>query len=391
VRAGYFSASLAVGLLAFTIRENAMVAPLAVSAGAVWVAARQPRARLSPIIAAILGLFTTAALFYGWRRSLTGFVNASPRAPSLRLLELTGHVGLQSACLVGLLVSPAVVLANPRRVLRTAWSRAPRVTLGAGIVTAGLFAAAVLRPGYPHGVLGPGDYVVANGSLGTEMLRGARPDLLPTPLFAALAIIGVSALLVVVCAGAAAVTKSVPTVWRRQLETSPSPSPAFVIVALAALGYSIGCALAVALGYSKLFDRYLLPIVPLVAILALRTDPSAVAASRRVRIAGCTALAALAVVGGIYGANSASFDGTKWSVASRAVTLAKDPKLVDGGHIWNDDQAGRHVHGSFKGACIVLRAGPRPATGDTSVVGVGSVWGLTGTQVWVVARQRSPC
>jgi len=389
VRAGYFSGSLAVGLLAFTVRENGVVAPLAVSAATVWLAARRPRSRLSPIIAWIFGFVASAGLFYVWRRSLAGFVNAAPRAPSLSRLELAAHVSLQAGLLVGLLVSPAVVLANPWRLLRVAWARAPRVTVGAAAVTAGLFAAAILRPGHPRGVLGPGDYVLPNGSLGTEMLKGVRPNLFPTPILAALTIIGVSALTVIVCAGAAAVAKRVSAVLRRQPSTSPSP--AFVIVALAAFGYSIGCLLAVALGYSRLFDRYLLPIVPLVAILALRTCPPSVTAPRRVRIAGCMTLAVLAAVGAIYGTNSASFDGAKWRVASDAVKLAGDPKLVDGGHVWNDYQAGRHVRGRFRGACIVLRAGPKPTTRDTSVVGLASVWGLNGTQVWIVARQQRPC
>jgi hypothetical protein len=164
-----------------------------------------------------------------------------------------------------------------------------------------------------------------------------------------------------------------------------------VVVALAATGYSIGCAFAVALGYSKLFDRYLLPIIPLVAILALHTNASTAAVSRRVRVAGYAALGALAVLGAVFGANSASFDGTKWRVASHAVELVSDPTLVDGGHIWNDYYAGRHLRGTFKGACVVLRAGPRPAPGDPGVVGVGRVWSPTGTQVWVVARESGQC
>jgi len=257
------------------------------------------------------------------------------------------------------------------------------------MLTAGLFTAAIVRPGHPRGVLGPGDYVQPSGTLGTEMLKGTRPNLLPTLLLAGLAIVGVSALLVVVCAAAAAATDWARRVWRKQLRTTPEP--AVVIVALAACGYAVGCALAVALGYSKMFDRYLLPIIPLVAILALNAGPRPVAASRGVRIAGRTALAGLAVVGAIYGANSASFDGTKWSVASSAVAQARDPKLVDGGHIWNDYQAGRHLRGPFRGACVVLRAGPRPAAGDPTVVGAEQVWGLTGTQVWVVARRQRPC
>ena len=163
--------------------------------------------------------------------------------------------------------------------------------------------------------------------------------------------------------------------WRR-LDVTKSPT--VFIVTLAASGYAIGSVLAVAFGYSRFFDRYLIPIVPLVAILTLRSG-AAVTTSRRFRIAGCATLAALAVLGAVYAANSASFDGTKWSVASQALTLASDAKRIDGGRVWNDSDAGRHLRGHFKGACIVLRAGPRPAADETGVVGAARVWAPTGS------------
>jgi hypothetical protein len=203
----------------------------------------------------------------------------------------------------------------------------------------------------------------------------------------ALAIVGALALVVLVGTVAATVTESMATARRRRLAVTTSP--ALLIVTLAALGYAVASIVAVAFGYSRFFDRYLIPIVPLVAILALRGDGAPTA--RRARIAGCTTLAALAVFGSVYAANSAAFDGTKWSVATQAVRLAKDAKRVDGGHTWNDNAAGRHLRGRFKGACIVLRAGPRPAPSEADVVGAGSVWGPTGTQMWVVARQVRPC
>jgi len=188
---------------------------------------------------------------------------------------------------------------------------------------------------------------------------------------------------------AATVTRSAADVKRTQ--RTGMTSPQLVIVTLAAIGYAVSCVAPVVLGFTFLFDRYLLPIIPLVAILTLHSSGPTVATTRRARIAGCTTLAALAALGAVYGANSASFDGAKWRVARQGIALARDPKLVDAGHTWNDYQAGKHLRGPLKGACIVLRAESHPTAGEVGVVGLGSVWDMTGTQVWIVAHQSRPC
>jgi len=387
IRPGYFGASLAIGFLAFTIRENAIVAPLAVSAAATWVTAGRPRKQLFPIVAAIASLIASAGLFYAWRRNLPGFLNVTPRLPTLSRVGLAALESGQSLVLIGLLASPAVVLADPRRLLRIAWGRARRTTLTAGLTTAGIFTVAMLRTG-ASAVLVPGDYFLPNGTLGSDGLKGLRPDLIPRSVVAVLAIVGASALVVLVCAAAASVTNGVAH-FRNQRQSAASPP--LVVVTLATIAYAIACVVPVVLGYTFLFDRYLLPIIPLVAILALRSGGPAVAISRRIRIAGCTALAALAALGAVYGANSAAFDGTKWRVASQAVAVAGDPKLIDGGHVWNDYHAGKHIQGHLRSPCIVLRAERHPGVGEVGIVGVGRVWGVNGTQVWVVARQTHPC
>ena len=389
VHPGYFYGALAVGLLAFTVRENAIVAPLAVSVATIWVASRHPRSRLIPIVGAIVALVASAALFYVWRRSLPGFLNATARAPTLSRIGLAALESGQSVLLVGLLVSPAIVLADPRRLLRVAWSRSPRVALTAALVTGGAFTFALLRTG-AAAVLIPGDYFLPNGTLGTAGLKGARPDLIPGSLLTALAIVGAFALLTAVCVTVAAVTSRVANAWHKP-RTSPAADPPVVIVTLAAIGYAIGCVVPVVLGYTFLFDRYLIPIVPLVAILLLHSSGPIVAPSRRIRIAGCVVLAALAALGAAYGANSASFDGTKWRVATQAIALTGDPKLIDGGRIWNDYHAGKHIRHGLTRPCVVLRAQPRPGAGEAGIVGTGTVWGFTGTQIWIVAHQSRAC
>ncbi len=385
VRPWLLGASLAIGFAGFTIRESALFAPLAVAGVAMWRAPRRLRARLCRVVAVTAGLLVAAALFYAWRRSLPGFINPSPQGPSLDLANRTLRGSWQSALLLAVLVSPAALLADPVLLLRSSWTRAPRATLVSGLSIVALLGSALFVYGSAVAVVGPGDYVLPNGSLGTEMLHGSRPDLVPKLLLAALAFVGAATLVVLACAAGATVVAGAAKLRRGHLPTAGSP--AVLIIVLAVVGYVVSCVVPVATGYSKnLFDRYLLPVVPLVAILALAARPSA--APRAARVAGAVSLAALALVGAAYGANSASFDGAKWAVARQAEKLAGDPALVDGGHIWNDYVAGRHLRGPFEGACIALRAESRPAFGG---VVTRSVWGPTGTQTWVVARPIHPC
>ncbi len=164
-----------------------------------------------------------------------------------------------------------------------------------------------------------------------------------------------------------------------------------MIVALAAAGFAVTAVMPELLGYSEnLFDRYLLPVLPLVAILVLRAG-ARTTVPRPARVAGVTALTALALLGVGFAANSASFDAATWSVAGRAVEIAKDPTRVDAGHIWNDFHAHRHLRGPFQGACVEVRVYSQPEPGASEVVAARRVRGIFGTQAWVVARQVSPC
>ncbi len=144
------------------------------------------------------GFLVAAALFYSWRRSLPGYINPHAHAPNLYLVNHTVQDLWQWLLLVGVLAVPAVLLADPIRLLRAARARAPRTAVAAGAATAGLLALALAGYGVPDGVVGPGDYILANGSLGTKMVHGSRPDLVPRWLLGILAVGGALSLVVLV-------------------------------------------------------------------------------------------------------------------------------------------------------------------------------------------------
>jgi hypothetical protein len=240
------------------------------------------------------------------------------------------------------------------------------------------------------GLLGPGNYVSLNGTLDLDSITGTRPDLLPKSVFALLALVGVVSVLMLVLAAVPASLNALARV--RDEGLSPPASPPLALVSLAAVGFFLTCPLP-ALVNPFSFDRYLLPVIPLAGILALHAGRG-VATTRGVRIISSAALVALAVFGFMYAANSASFDGTKWSVADRAATFAGSPLRVVGEFEWRN----YHVTKAKVSAqqlrreprCVVLKAEAHHPTGKRLVY-AEPVWGPRGTQVWIVARQQRPC
>jgi hypothetical protein len=389
LRGVLFTTAVLVGFLAFSVREYGVIAPIAVILGALWSSPGSGRRRLTGLVVALLGLLLIATAFLAWRRGLPGFTSLTPRRPNVRSVKAGLHAGAQSAVLVGLLVSPAVLLAGPTRLFRTAFSRAPRTSAAVGISTCVALGAEMVRH-LPNGqFLSAGNYVLPNGTLGTATLSGERPDLFAIPLLAALAVVGVVAVALLALAAVPPVVDALRVVRRHQL---PSPkSPALAIVSLAAVGYGASCLLGPVFRLDS-FDRQLLPVIPLVGVLVLSAQLPAPSTLREQVVAGL-ALTALAVFGLIYAANSASWDGTRWTVAERAANTAGGAKRVDGGFEWTNYHAGRPIFATprvqSRQFCITLRARAHP-TNDSDVPRA-RVWGPTGTQTWIVAHQRHPC
>jgi hypothetical protein len=387
-----FCAALLVGFLAFTVREYAIVAPLSVGLAGHWASRGWPRRRLPLVRDATVGIVAIAALFLAWRRGLPGSLLDSPKVPSASAATSALRNCAQSAALVGLLVSPAILLAGPRRIVRAARQRAPRASIGVALGLVLFLGAELVGQRTTGRFLGPGDYVLPNGSLGIVSLPGTRADLFPRAVFAFLAFLGIVSAVLLVLAALPGIANTSARLRRGRLGTPASP--ALSVVRIAAVGYGLTCTLPLLFGL-PFFDRYLLPLVPLVGVLVIRAAGTA-AATHRVRLVCGAALLALAIVGALYAANAASFDGTKWRVAEQAASVAGTPRRVDGGFEWNDYHAGKDVWfvaASQRRAadfCIVLRAESRVAR-DSRIVRAARVWGPTGGPVWIVARRQRAC
>jgi len=388
----FFWPSMAVGLVAFTVREYALVAPLAVVLSAMLVE-RRSRPALVRMVATLFGVLVLAGVFLMWRGSLPGFQSLTPLRPHLSSIRATASEGLQSAVLVGLLVTPAIVLAGPWRLLTRSWHRAPRATAGVVIITTvALIAENATR--VSHGFIGPGDYVLPSGSFGTALIPGTRSDLLPVGILAALAIVGLIAAVVLCVACVPPVADFWVRFRMRNIGATKSIVP--VILALATCGYIAAIVLPL-VAELNFWDRYILPLLPIVGILVLFAS-AGVVTPQICRIGGATALVLLAAFGTVYAANAASYDGTSWRLASQAAQIAGTSQRVDGGFAWNNYQSGAFVFQAFtfdysnnEHPCIVLRTEQHPSTNSATVLPVSRVWGPLGAEAWVEAQKTGNC
>jgi len=305
-------ASLAVGLLAASIREFAVAAPLAVLIAA-W--ARSPaseRVRLAVLSAIFaIGLVGVLAL----SSSATG-----SRVPGT--IKLGGLVVLGPAfATFAAVLLPATLLLFGRRMAR--FSR-EQIVVGIALASLLIFD--------PNGPL-LGNLWTQFGYAGNNVLLGGRG-----PLFGATAW-GLSrqiALFAAILAAIAVLSVVQGSVVRA---TSRSNARALVVrlasrrdgpLILFLLGYAAELVLFTLIG--GLFDRYLYPMVPVAAILLLRSAQPLRFGRSHAFAHG--AFAWLIVSAFLVTANSFAYDAARFREGEAAVALGYEATVVDAGYEW---------------------------------------------------------
>ena len=387
---GWLAVALVAGFAGFAIRQYALVAVVAVMLGGVWHGARLGRRRLVVVVALCAATVGAAAVFYLWRLGLPGFDDPPLQVPTRPLIAAGIDRGLRAAILVGLLAFPALVVVGVPRTIVAAGRRSlgfAVVPAGGLMVAFGFWAERKYRTDLSS-MISPGNYVRSGGILGTDVIAGVRPDLLPRSLMTVLVLLGmVSA---VVAFGAA--TSTIPAFVRSIVRGGRGGSPARTVTILALLGFGVASAAPVFLGM-PLFDRYLLPVIATTVVLLLGAPVDGWAPSRGDRWAAGVAVAGLTAVGLVFSCNAASFDGARWRAAERAAQFTGDVGRIDGGFEWINYHAGRAVFFTPEREapryCVRLVSSPDRVPGWNDVA--EPVWGPFGTQAWIVAEQRVPC
>jgi hypothetical protein len=350
-------ASLVVGCFAFSIREFAIAAPLAVLVAA---AASEPGSR-RPYWVAGAGVLAVCAAVYLFAVHLPG----QHEAP-LELISAATIRGLRRAfATLALMLSPALVLAA------AAWWRRwrlPEAIVGgvAGLLVFRDPVLTLLRTGWSSRLL-LGNLLEPTGNLGTGTLTGGRPVLFHAPTWQLLNTIALIAALGV-CAMAGAAAGAYLRRARRGLREGRglrafavrvgSTTGLLAVFALLSAGGTFSWGFVVIM-----FDRYLwLLALPLYALLLTRpgqadqpvaTTSQPVATTNRAgmtpnpgrsplvtaldRLAiGLSAvlLAGLAATSVVLLANADAFEAARWRMGERAVARGIPAGTVDGGLEW---------------------------------------------------------
>lgn len=306
-------ASIAVGVLAVSIREFMVAAPIAILVAA-W-AQRSGRERI-------------------WLAALSGLAAIAGVAVLRIAGSVSGHAGPSSLRPDGLLdLGPAFATLAAVLLPVTVLYLAPRVkALSPGLILLGA-ALACLAIVHPDGPL-LGNLWTPAGLAANQVLNGSR-DLVLGPavwqfssqlaLFA-----GILAAVVVLTWARRRLTPvtSLSSVWAVAIRIGTSREAPLVIFLVAYAGE------LVLYGFvGGLFDRYLYPMVPVAAILLLRRAPQPFGSSRLHALAH-GAFAWLLVSAFIITANSLAYDAGRDREGEVAVAMGYDPQIVDAGYEW---------------------------------------------------------
>jgi hypothetical protein len=304
-------ACLAAGWWAFSIRELALAAPVAVLA-ARWLG--EPRRR-RVLTGQLLALAGGCAAFGAWRSSLPGRQPFSGRPPPFTIGELT----------VGVVFTTCLLLVPVLAATAPGWWAARR-PMARGIGMAVGAALALVPIAYAPGSWNrryqwlTGDYLDPRGLNGNKLLLGSRPRVLPPLGWACVEVLAVVAGIVVMGLLAEAVAGALgsrDTQPRRSLVARAASAPLARRVLVAHLALLFVLLLGAIVTNGATFDRYLWPAVLSGGILLLdRYPPRPLEqwhpAASQVALVVITAFTLVTL---LVTLNSDAFDGVRWRVA----------------------------------------------------------------------------
>jgi hypothetical protein len=321
----WLAASLLVGAFAFSIREFALAAPIAV----VIAAATQDSWRRSYWLAGAAVLFACGLILLVVMM-LPGYRSITP----LNLLSLNSVEIVRAMTTPALALSPALVIAAA-----TWWPRwrLPDLFAGAAIGVL-IFSAPILTlvgTGSLPRVLS-GYMLEREGILSINLLAGGRPVLFEPAIWSLLNYVSLAAAILAfaICGGAlGAMLRPGGIIRERHLGTWIGSTSGLLAV------YSVltvGGLLAIGIN-AAFIDRYVWPIVlPVAALLLLRPEvvPSRNALRAGMAVSAAAVMVGLAVFSSALFVNSNAFDAARWQMGERAVARGYAASTIDSGMEW---------------------------------------------------------
>ena len=310
VRMGWLLASLVMGLIGFSIREFAVVAPASVLIAS-FVA---DRGRARSWGAAICFSAICVALYW-WRSSLPG------QFPPYRPGSGSFSQPFQAISSLAFVIAPAALVGAIR------WrGHLRRIDVLAGLEIGAILTVVRILQSAQEGPSPPvmlGNLASQWGTPGLVYLIGGRPPLFGDAVWAAVNGLALVATVVVLAVGAGVVgahLRRCDGSLRILMGRFGSPAGILVLFSLTMMGG------LVAFGLTRpIFDRYLWPVAPPVAALFLPVPVHQEARARALRIRGADLVlaasatiftAVLAALSVAYLFNSSAFDAARWRSGS---------------------------------------------------------------------------
>lgn len=319
-RLALVGAAVVVGVFAFSIREFALAAPVAVLLAV--GRGERPTRRYGYLTAGVL-LVGLCAIIYKWSTHVPGYLSEPLSRPDRQTIAST----VQAYFTLALFLSPAVAVAAWRRLrLR------PSIEM-VGVVLA--LAVGVLIDHVDHGLF-IGNYLAQQGSAGAEILPGGRPTLLPGPLWQLLTVIALASGAVLVGI-VLTFDRRLVRHWRSWRWSTPS-GLLWLFSALVCVGLS-----AYALISYSFFDRYLWASAFAVGVLLLRRyEPP----TRREAPLSCVGIAValsglLVLVTAALTLDADAYSAARWHAGQVIVSHGVPAYEIDAGFEW----VGAHATG----------------------------------------------
>ena len=324
-------ASFAVGLFAFSVREFALAAPVAVLVSA---AASATDRRSRYVIAGAVLLAACGALYY-----VTSHLPGQGTT-ALAPLSLAGVPRMLTAVTTltfGL--SPAIIIGAAWWVPRT---NLPETIAGA-VAGIALFGGSVLAvvsgPGVPTQFIG--NLLTREGAPGTGALAGGRPILFDSPWWEAMNLLALVAAILgmaILWGVLGLAIRQRASIGRGALARGLGSVTGLLVIFVVIFAGGL-----VAFGLvASMFDRYLWPLaLPLAALLMLQPRWATQMAARSWRVptvvsagAAGIATAVLATSSLVLLLNSDAFDAARWRIGDDAVKAGFAANTVDAGMEW---------------------------------------------------------
>lgn len=320
------ASSSVLGVAAFSSRQTAIPALVAVAVAVTWQSALARRswraviADLSVIACALLAIVALAL----WRFGLPG--QAPPPAASPTLGNL--FAVLSAGSTLGLFLSPL------------SWAAARSAISRPGGRGAAVVAAVMTIPWLSLPITGRdlllGNLFTRRGA-NDGVIGGIKADIFPALAWAGLQVLAVLGVLFLFTWACQAVWTNLPRL--RRLIAGEGDKVVLLLIIFTALAFA--AAVIPAARGSNIFDRYLWPAGAGLAGLLVRAVPAAVWRRRSAAAGTGVLVAVLALATAVSITESISFDRARWRAGETAVASGVPADLIDAGYEWTGYHATR--------------------------------------------------